>query len=317
MVLEVRDIQQGFGAKSKLLMMPPKIATVRPDVVSMIIAAMISMTACTFELSPPTVTPDAAQDAGTSDVAAEVDLPDAEADAVDATDDAVETGPSCVVLNAAEPSPLGPFTMTSSVAPTIGGVFESDDLLVHLRENTKEQGAGVFDLADGNDTNYATCDHCLLLREDLDAMGVPAKTYYPRSGTVKVTAVQSPPTPSFAMSLEDVEFVEVTIEPKTDLSVLVQGGGCFRITSAEWDTTDRDDGDCASESSCIDCCNAYHPGSYESAGEVLRSCVCAQVACEAECADNYCAEPASGFGVHRLSLHQCLRIVRCHCVGRV
>jgi hypothetical protein len=179
---------------------------------------------------------------------------------------------------------------TSKISPAIGKVLAADDLLVRLRENAKEQAPGTFDLTQGNETNYATCDHCFLLRQDLDTTGVPAKTYYPRSGTVTVTSVQSPPTPSFAMTLEDVEFVEVTIEADTNLSEPVEGGDCFRIALAEWDTTDLGAGDCASHASCLDCCSAYHPLSHEAAGEVLETCACGQVACEADCSGNYCAD---------------------------
>lgn len=277
--------------------MPPREpSTILPGSFSLLIAAMSAIPACMFDLSPPNVTT-AGEDAGTSDSGPDAgsdsgpdgDTSDVGEDALDVHQEDTDSSPVCVVLDVAEPNPMGPFVMRATIAPGIGNAFAPDDLLVQLRENATEQAAGTFDLSKGNDANYATCEHCFLLREDLDETGEPAKTYYPSSGTVTVESVQSPPTPSFAMTLEGVELVEVTIDPNTDLSVPVEGGDCFRIELAEWDRTDVGDGECASRSSCIDCCDAYHPVSHEAAGGVLKTCACGQVACEADCSDNYCA----------------------------
>jgi hypothetical protein len=94
--------------------------------------------------------------------------------------------------------------------------------------------AGTFDLGAGNDANYSTCKHCVLLAEDVNPMGIPKKFYFQTGGTMTITATD-PATPAKSNgSIDGVTVVEVTIDPTTYASTPVPGGGCYTLPSGTW-----------------------------------------------------------------------------------
>ena len=213
---------------------------------------------------------------------------EAGADASDAAQDAPTT--ECIPIVASEPVPVGPFTFVSTITPNIGTSTE-DDILIELFELGASQGPGTFDLSKGNESNYATCEHCFLLREDRVGFVEALRTYFPREGSVAVTAMNSPPTPQFSMQLTGVEFVQVEIDPISYLSTPVEGGACYVIQSATWDTTNRTESDCVDGDgvACEVCCRAYHAYGAYTETDATVACVCTTATCQTECASTYCS----------------------------
>jgi hypothetical protein len=91
--------------------------------------------------------------------------------------------------------------------------------------------SGTFDLASGINSNYETCDQCLLVYSDIDVLGsgVPQKTFFQTGGTLVVDAMTPPGSDPITMSWQNVTLAEVTIDPNTFHSTLVPNGECFTI----------------------------------------------------------------------------------------
>jgi hypothetical protein len=83
---------------------------------------------------------------------------------------------------------------------------------------------GTFDVASGINSNYQTCEQCVLFIVD-DA----GKVFYPVSGVMNVTGDPISDNPS--ISLTDIELVEVTIDPITFVSTPVVNGQSLTINS--------------------------------------------------------------------------------------
>jgi hypothetical protein len=92
---------------------------------------------------------------------------------------------------------------------------------------------GTFDLGSGNNSNYSTCEQCILVYEDMFA-GIPQKTFFQTGGTMTIDPNTIPGTAAdVGLSWSNVTLAEVTINPDTFVSTLVPGGGCYAIAAAD------------------------------------------------------------------------------------
>jgi hypothetical protein len=83
---------------------------------------------------------------------------------------------------------------------------------------------GTFDLGAGDDTNYATCAHCVLIVQDIQG-GSADKLFYQSAGAM--TLATSPGPAQLDIELSGVTLIEVTIDPNSFESVPVPGGACY------------------------------------------------------------------------------------------
>lgn len=98
---------------------------------------------------------------------------------------------------------------------------------------TPPPATGTFDLGSGNNNNYSTCEQCILVHEDLFA-GVPQKTFFQTGGSITIDPNTVPGTAvAIGLSWSSVTLAEVTVNPDTNVSTLVQNGACYTIASAD------------------------------------------------------------------------------------
>lgn len=139
---------------------------------------------------------------------------------------------------------------------------------------------GSFDLATAPDDNLSTCDHCVLLLEDADDMGVPARIYFQTQGSIEYSGL---PVSGrfFSSTFTGVRLVEVTIDDM-GVSTPVDGGGCIDIADGLVGTAPVVDG--------WNCNPLYY-------GDDECDCGCGIV--DSDCADSnldsclYCNDPGS------------------------
>ena len=98
---------------------------------------------------------------------------------------------------------------------------------------------GTFVLGQGDESNYSTCTHCIVV--DQDAGSATSRKFFPTSGTMTIDP-STPPisvsTKGFKGKLEGVELHEVTIGPAPDfLSTPVPGGGCLYVVDQPLNVT--------------------------------------------------------------------------------
>ncbi|MFT7579723.1 MAG: MYXO-CTERM domain-containing protein, partial [Myxococcota bacterium] len=152
------------------------------------------------------------------------------------------TGETDIVSPVCTPLTIGEWQIASGAIavkgatdPNVGGVA-LDLFRVELYEvNGVPQAPGVFDLAAAPDDDYGTCDHCVRLYQDVVDASFP-KVFQAVSGTLRLTAVTSPPTGANAGALEAVTLVEYVVDPSTGRLTPVVGGACLFVASAAWDT---------------------------------------------------------------------------------
>src|SRR5262249_27242314 len=94
---------------------------------------------------------------------------------------------------------------TSKITPDTGAA-DSAELAFYGPEvgGTNGDAAGPFDLGTGADASYATCSRCLLVYQDVDTDGNPAKTFFQKSGTLTVDAASHTYDGSLKGTLTDV-----------------------------------------------------------------------------------------------------------------
>jgi len=130
------------------------------------------------------------------------------------------------------------FVFDSTLSPSLGDATLPDGSQIELYGPNlgTYTGSGTFDFSTGADNNYATCNECVLLFQDLDQNGQPAKTFFQSSGTFDITSADT--AGGFLHgTLSDVKFVEVTIDPNNNYtSTPVPGGACLHLTSASVDS---------------------------------------------------------------------------------
>jgi hypothetical protein len=90
--------------------------------------------------------------------------------------------------------------------------------------------SGTFDLGSADNSNYETCEQCVLVYQD-NTGGAPQKIFYQTAGTLVVDALTPPGADPITMSWQNVQLAEVTIDPNTFQSTLVPNGACYNIVA--------------------------------------------------------------------------------------
>lgn len=86
---------------------------------------------------------------------------------------------------------------------------------------------GTFDLSAGDDANYATCAHCVLLYRDIDPDAGPAKTFFQTAGALTYVDTAAESQTELDVQISGLRLVEVTIDPGTFVSTPVPDGECY------------------------------------------------------------------------------------------
>ena len=99
------------------------------------------------------------------------------------------------------------------------------------------QATGTFNLAIGNDSNYATCTQCVLIFQDYqDVLGslVPQKTFFQTGGSLQIDMNTIPGVATdVGLSWSNLTLAEVTIDPETFTSTLVPNGDCYTVVDSD------------------------------------------------------------------------------------
>jgi len=94
------------------------------------------------------------------------------------------------------------------------------------------QATGTFNLAIGNDSNYATCTQCVLIFQDLNGPQDAQQTFFQTGGTLTIDMNTVPGiADDVGLSWSNVTLAEVTIDPTTFTSTLVPGGDCYTVVA--------------------------------------------------------------------------------------
>jgi len=88
--------------------------------------------------------------------------------------------------------------------------------------------AGTFDLASALNSNYATCDQCVLVYRDF-VTGNASQTFFQTAGTLTVDAATIPGSDPITMTWQNVHLIEVTLDPVSFESTPVPNGDCYDI----------------------------------------------------------------------------------------
>ena len=91
---------------------------------------------------------------------------------------------------------------------------------------------GTFNLGSGSNTNYSICEQCILVYQDFFA-GSAQKIFFQIGGSITIDANTIPGTANVGLSWSNVTLAEVTINPDTNMSTLVQDGACYTITAGD------------------------------------------------------------------------------------
>ena len=109
--------------------------------------------------------------------------------------------------------------------PTLG--TETDSLLLTLY-GAGANAPGTFDLATGDDANFATCAHCVtVVSGPQDA----STLFYQTAGSLTVQATPDAYEGGVRGTLSGLTLVEVTLDPRTLVSTPVPGGRCLTLAS--------------------------------------------------------------------------------------
>ncbi len=160
------------------------------------------------------------------------------------------------------------------------GDTQLDDIL-SMTLGTKEFGSEVLLNSELN-SNYSTCTHCLLLKEDIDKDGLAGKYYFQQSGKILIsdakTDFEGSVTGESAGTLKDVRLVEVKMNFSSHVTTPVLGGSCIEIADSSWNTF------------CTPNCNGKECGS-DGCGGFCGSCVEGKTCSDSgTCEDFSCAK---------------------------
>jgi len=104
--------------------------------------------------------------------------------------------------------------------------------LDYLQLEFYDPATGSFNLATGDNSNYASCVQCLRIFEDATETGL-GRQYFQSKGSINIgssSRVHDDP-PSLSVTLTDVELVEVTIQEGTFTSTKVPNGKCLKLSN--------------------------------------------------------------------------------------
>lgn len=128
--------------------------------------------------------------------------------------------------------------LLGTVEPALGTAVP-DEFQIQLYEFKGPQAPGTFDLGAGDETNFATCAHCVLVFEDMNAEGKAARYFFQTAGELTLTVNPTPTTGEVRGSLKNLRLVEVTIDyaGETFESTPVPNGSCFEVDALDINTT--------------------------------------------------------------------------------
>ena len=90
---------------------------------------------------------------------------------------------------------------------------------------------GTFDLGAGNNSNYSTCNQCILILQDLIGPNNPQKYFFQTGGSITIDTNTVPGVAADVdLSWSNVTLAEVTIDPDNMFtSTLVPNGDCYTV----------------------------------------------------------------------------------------
>ena len=118
--------------------------------------------------------------------------------------------------------------------------------------------AGTYDLASGNNVNYETCEQCVLVYTGVSTEDDTSddKAYFQTQGTMEILKGDANEG-EVEGKIINVKLQEVTIDENTYHSTLVDGGGCFEIQTATWNTYPHcDEGATRCNGNVLETCDA-------------------------------------------------------------
>ncbi len=172
----------------------------------------------------------------------------------------------------------------AQVSTDLGGTAGSKTLLqFEFFSGIETSLAGTFDLAAGNQNNYATCAACVHMLT-VDSAGTTVEKHYFQSGGTLVLTADPTTSQHLTGTITDLTLVEVTIDSANSYtSTPVAGGACVSLgtmtlnagpTPASWTCTEAQYGDGAT---CDCACGAHDPDCDDSGVTANAGCAAAQV----------------------------------------
>lgn len=138
-------------------------------------------------------------------------------------------------------------------------------------------------LGEGSNANYSTCTECVILYSGINDFGYPEKTYFAKSGSLKIEDVIE--GTNYSKGTGSFTLYEIIIDEETELSTYVENGECFAVSGFAWDNVTNppecfEDDDCGEEEECVD--GTCRPYGSEYCEEDID---CGE---DGYCVDNYC-----------------------------
>ncbi|MGZ6087779.1 MAG: hypothetical protein ACXWUE_30185 [Polyangiales bacterium] len=143
----------------------------------------------------------------------------------------------------------GGASVVANPKSSLGG-DATDQLSIELIPAGTTITTGTFDLS--KEIDYGSCHHCVALYVDgLDA-GTSKSMFFQEKGTLVLSALSSPLDTHSTGSIADLKLVEVTVDKKTFATKKVEGGRCYTLKSATWNTVLPKGGACTVADDCAD-----------------------------------------------------------------
>ncbi len=162
------------------------------------------------------------------------------------TEETTTGGSGCIEMTVDEALSQGGFLnywQTRNISPMLGGV-EPDQFRIEFYASD----TGPFDLGTSPNDNYADCEQCLRIFEDIDGMGSQAAQFFQESGTLTIDAASDPEVGPVIASTTGVTLIEVEIDPMTLVSTPVMDGRCIELQ----DYNTAPNNSCAGAGACGD-----------------------------------------------------------------
>ena len=158
----------------------------------------------------------------------------AEGESPDYDEDTQEEELKCTGLSVDWKTFKKAYSVTFEAEANMGDPALDDKLMITFREDDSGRPGfmpGTYDLGAYPNSNYSSCIECVRLFQDYAENGYK-KTFFQKSGTLKI---DSDLYQNIAGTIS-AKFVEVTIDPDTDVSTVVEGGECYEIESGSFDS---------------------------------------------------------------------------------
>jgi hypothetical protein len=89
---------------------------------------------------------------------------------------------------------------------------------------------GLFNLTSQVNSNYVSCEQCLIVRQDKDA-GTPTKYFFQNGGTININPMTPPGSAQISLTHQDVTLGEVTLDVNTFETTPVPDGECLQVVT--------------------------------------------------------------------------------------